>query len=124
MFGEAEKVLAESESGAPNLQDAESKLFELREDENRVRDEAGAARQRVDVLATLRTRRAERPLTHRHDQAGFLGDRNEDRRRYVAADRMGPAHQRFAGRDLAGLQIHQRLQNPIGPPPALAPPVP
>lgn len=59
MFGEAEKVLAESESGAPNLQDAESKLFELREDENRTRDEAGAARQRVDVLATLRTRRAE-----------------------------------------------------------------
>ncbi|MFM8874753.1 MAG: AAA family ATPase [Anaerolineae bacterium] len=59
MFGEAEKVFAVSESGAPNLQDAESKLFELREDENRVRDEAGAARQRVDVLATLRTRRAE-----------------------------------------------------------------
>jgi len=59
MFGEAERVLAESESGAPNLQDAESKLFELREDENRTRDEAGAARQRVDVLATLRNRRAE-----------------------------------------------------------------
>lgn len=59
MFGEAEKVLAESEAGAPNLQEAESKLFALREDENRVRDEAGAARQRVDVLATLRNRRAE-----------------------------------------------------------------
>jgi exonuclease SbcC len=58
-FAEAEKVLAESEAGAPNLQEAESKLFELREDENRVRDEAGAARQRVDVLATLRTRRAD-----------------------------------------------------------------
>ncbi|HNM36698.1 MAG TPA: SMC family ATPase [Anaerolineales bacterium] len=59
VFSEAENVLAESEAGAPNLQDAESKLFELREDENRVRDEAGAARQRVDVLATLRNRRAE-----------------------------------------------------------------
>lgn len=58
-FGEAEKVLADSESGAPNLQEAESKLFELREDENRVRDEAGAARQRVEVLSTLRARRAE-----------------------------------------------------------------
>lgn len=58
-FAEAEKVLAESESGVPNLQEAESRLFELREDENRVRDEAGAARQRVDVLATLRTRRAD-----------------------------------------------------------------
>lgn len=56
---EAEKVLAESEAGAPNLQEAESTLFALREDENRVRDEAGAARQRVDVLATLRNRRAE-----------------------------------------------------------------
>ncbi len=59
IFAEAERVLAESESGAPNLQEAESKLFELREDENRVRDEAGAARQRVDVLSTLRSRRAE-----------------------------------------------------------------
>lgn len=58
-FAEAERVLAESESGAPNLQEAESKLFELREDENRIRDEAGAARQRVDVLSTLRSRRAE-----------------------------------------------------------------
>ncbi len=58
-FAETEKVLAESESGAPNLQEAESRLFELREDENRVRDEAGAARQRVDVLVTLRTRRAD-----------------------------------------------------------------
>lgn len=59
VFAEAEKVLAESEAGAPSLQEAESKLFELREDENRVRDEVGAARQRVDVLSTLRTRRAE-----------------------------------------------------------------
>jgi len=58
-FIEAEKVLAESESGAPNVQDAESQLFALREDENRVRDEAGAARQRVDVLETLRKRGAE-----------------------------------------------------------------
>lgn len=59
IFAEAERVLAESESGAPNLQEAESKLFELREDENRIRDEAGAARQRVDVLSRLRSRRAE-----------------------------------------------------------------
>ncbi len=58
-LSEVEKVLAESEAGAPNLQEAESRLFELREDENRVRDEAGAARQRVDVLATLRTRHAD-----------------------------------------------------------------
>lgn len=56
---EAEKVLAESESGAPNLEDAENKLFTLREDENNVRHELGAARQRVDVLETLRSRRAD-----------------------------------------------------------------
>lgn len=58
-FAEAEKVLAESEAGAPNIQEAESKLYELREDENRVRDEAGAARQRVEVLVTLRTRKVD-----------------------------------------------------------------
>lgn len=56
---EAEKVLAESEAGAPNLQEAEIQLFALREDENNVRHELGAARQRVDVLETLRNRRAE-----------------------------------------------------------------
>lgn len=59
IYREVEKILAKSEAGAPNLQEAESRLFELREDENRVRDEAGAARQRVDVLATLRTRHAD-----------------------------------------------------------------
>ncbi|MCB0101137.1 MAG: SMC family ATPase [Anaerolineales bacterium] len=59
LLEKAEKVLANSETGAPSLQEAESKLFALREDENRVRDEAGAARQRVDVLETLRNRRAE-----------------------------------------------------------------
>lgn len=56
---EAEKTLAESEAGAPSLQEAENKLFELREEENHLRDEAGAARQRVEVLSTLRSRRAE-----------------------------------------------------------------
>lgn len=55
----AAQTLAESEAGAPNTQEAESKLFALREEENRIRDEAGAARQRVDVLATLRTRKAD-----------------------------------------------------------------
>lgn len=59
MFGEAEKVLAESESGAPNLQEAEDKLLAMREDENNARQELGAARQRVEVLATLRSRCAD-----------------------------------------------------------------
>ncbi|WKZ35824.1 MAG: SMC family ATPase [Anaerolineales bacterium] len=55
----AAQVLARSEAGAPDIQEAEGKLFALREDENRTRDEAGAARQRVEVLATLSVRRAE-----------------------------------------------------------------
>ncbi|MBV6392973.1 MAG: Chromosome partition protein Smc [Anaerolineales bacterium] len=58
-LAEAEKVLAESETNAPSLQEAESKLFELREDENNARQELGAARQRVEVLSTLRSRRKE-----------------------------------------------------------------
>jgi exonuclease SbcC len=58
-YDEAAAKLAESEAGAPNLNESESKLFELREEENRVRDEAGAARQRVEVLSTLRTRKAD-----------------------------------------------------------------
>lgn len=57
-FAAAEKILTESEAESPNLQEAENRLFELREDENRVRDEAGAARQRVEVLSTLRSRHA------------------------------------------------------------------
>jgi len=61
-FAEAAQALADSETRAPNVQEAESRLFALREDENRVRDEAGAARQRVDVLETLRNRRAEHDL--------------------------------------------------------------
>lgn len=56
-YDEAATKLAESEAGVPSLNEAESKLFELREEENRVRDEAGAARQRVDVLSTLRQRK-------------------------------------------------------------------
>jgi len=56
---EAGKVLAESEAGAPNLDNAESKLSTLREDENNVRGELGAAHQRVNVLETLRSRRAD-----------------------------------------------------------------
>jgi exonuclease SbcC len=56
-YTDAVAQLAESEAGVPSLNEAESKLFELREEENRVRDEAGAARQRVDVLSTLRQRK-------------------------------------------------------------------
>lgn len=56
---EAEKLLAESEAGAPSLQEAEEKLLAMREDENNLRQELGAARQRVEVLSKLRNRRME-----------------------------------------------------------------
>lgn len=56
---EAEKLLAESEAGAPSLQEAEEKLLAMREDENNLRQELGAARQRVEVLSKLRNRRIE-----------------------------------------------------------------
>jgi DNA repair protein SbcC/Rad50 len=58
-YYEAAAQLAKSEADSPSLQEAESKLFDLREEENRVRDEAGAARQRVEVLSTLRARKAD-----------------------------------------------------------------
>jgi len=43
---------------APNVDEVERALFDLREQENRVRDEAGAARQKVSVLDELRSRRS------------------------------------------------------------------
>lgn len=55
----AAQALAESESKIPDIRDAERKLYELREEENKTRDEAGAARQKVDVLSRLRARKAE-----------------------------------------------------------------
>ena len=55
----AASALAVAEVDAPNPQAAEDELLRLREQENQVRDEAGAARQKVGVLATLRTRKAE-----------------------------------------------------------------
>lgn len=58
-FVEASAALAKSEADAPNLREAEDRLFILREDENNIRQELGAARQRVEVLSTLRNRRAD-----------------------------------------------------------------
>lgn len=55
----AAQALVESESHHPNLDDVERDLFALREDENRIRDQVGAARQKVEVLATLRGRKAD-----------------------------------------------------------------
>jgi len=58
-YEKAARVLAESEAQAPDIIETERQLFTLREDENRTRDQVGAARQKVEVLATLRARKAE-----------------------------------------------------------------
>ena len=50
------------------------------------------------------------PVADRDDLPGFLGDRDEHRRRHFAAGRMRPAQQRLAGRHAAGAQIDQRLE--------------
>ena len=58
-YNKASQALAESEAQSPDLNKLERELFTLREDENRTRDQVGAARQKVDVLATLRTRKTD-----------------------------------------------------------------
>ncbi len=58
-YDKALSMLSQAESQAPSLDEAERELFRLREQENLVRDEVGMARQRVDVLSTLRARKVE-----------------------------------------------------------------
>lgn len=55
----AQANLATAESESPNLDDAEKELFRLRESENKTRDELGGAKQRVEVLTTLRSRKSQ-----------------------------------------------------------------
>ena len=58
-YNKVAQALAESQAQSPDLNKVERELFTLREDENRTRDQVGAARQKVDVLVTLRTRKTE-----------------------------------------------------------------
>jgi exonuclease SbcC len=53
------EALTEFQTQSPDLNQVERDLFAIREDENRTRDQVGAARQKVDVLATLRLRKSE-----------------------------------------------------------------
>ena len=50
--------LEAAQAGAPDLDQAERELFRLREAENKTRSELGGAQQRVEVLDTLRARKA------------------------------------------------------------------
>ncbi len=55
----AKSNLESAEAQSPNLDLAERELFRLREEENKARSELGGAKQRVDILATQRIRKAE-----------------------------------------------------------------
>jgi exonuclease SbcC len=55
----ASQTLVESEASAPNILEAENKWRALLEDENQTRDQVGAARQKVEVLGTLRSRKTD-----------------------------------------------------------------
>jgi exonuclease SbcC len=54
----AQANLNAAQAGAPDLEEAERRLFHLREEENKRRSELGGAQQRVDILETQRARRA------------------------------------------------------------------
>ncbi len=56
-YDNAAAALAASESQAPDVATAERELFAVKEQENRLNQEVGAARQKVSVLDDLRTRR-------------------------------------------------------------------
>jgi exonuclease SbcC len=55
----AKNNLESTEAQSPNLDEAERKLFDLREEENKTRSELGGAQQRVDILKTQRARKAD-----------------------------------------------------------------
>jgi exonuclease SbcC len=56
-FDPVASALAAAESQAPDLESAERMLFDLQEQENRLNQEVGAARQKVNVLDDLRARK-------------------------------------------------------------------
>jgi exonuclease SbcC len=91
----AASALTAAEADAPNLEAAENELLRLREQENQVRDEAGAARQKVGVLTTLRGRKAE------------FGSRRQDLAREIARHK---TLERAFGKDgVPALLIEQAL---------------
>lgn len=67
---QAEMALKEASTGLPDIQEAERVLRSLKEAENRIRMEVGAARQKVDVLASLKLRR--RQLAEQVEQQNEL----------------------------------------------------
>lgn len=65
-YSEAQAALEKSEADAPNMQEAETKLFQMREEENDLRTQVGGAEQRVKILDDKRKQKA-----------GYLAEREE-----------------------------------------------
>jgi len=57
-YAKAAQALADAQALAPDLDEAESRLLDFQEQENRLRMEVGSARQRVQVLDGLKQRRS------------------------------------------------------------------
>ncbi len=55
-YEKAQQALAEAEAVAPDLRQAQRDLLDIQEEENKLRMDVGAARQKVDVLDDLRAR--------------------------------------------------------------------
>ena len=71
-YDQAAATLAAAQAQAPDHESAEKELFKLQEQENRVRLEVGAARQKVDVLKGLKERR-QKLETEREGLAARVG---------------------------------------------------
>lgn len=69
-YGRAAAALAAASAGMPDLREAERNLLDMKEQENRIRMEVGAARQKVDVLGDLKIRRGD--LTHQVGEKNHL----------------------------------------------------
>lgn len=63
-YAEAAAALTLAEQDAPDVNAVYDELLRLQENENRLRDQAGAARQKVSVLGDLRTRKADLERQH------------------------------------------------------------
>ena len=57
-YEKANETLIKSEADAPNMQEAENKLYQMREEENDLRTQVGGAEQRVKILDDKRKQKA------------------------------------------------------------------
>ena len=71
-YSQADEALVAAQAQAPDLEEAESLLFQFQEGENKLRLEVGAARQRVLVLEDLKARR-ETLGARREEQTRLVG---------------------------------------------------